>query len=178
MEKYIMLLRGINVGGRNKLLMKELRDLLKDFDFQNVKTYIQSGNVIFTSTDLDTVKFAEDLSNTIKEQFGFSPRILVIDMDAFEKIITENPFPDAKANPKSLHVYFLEEQPANPDLTSLDGMKKESEQFVLKDCAFYLHAPEGIGRSKLAAGVEKALGVNATARNWRTVNKLQEMISE
>jgi len=178
MKKYIALLRGINVGGHNKLPMKELRSLLEEFDLQNVKTYIQSGNVTFESKAISPSEFPAELGNAINQKFGFTPRIMILERNTLNKIINANPFPDAEAKPKSLHIYFLDRKPSEPDLTTLEDIKKESEHFDLQNQAFYLHAPEGVGRSKLAAHVEKALGVKATARNWRTVNKIREMISE
>ena len=89
--------------------------------------------------------------------------------------VSRNPFPATDEQHKTLHFYFLESAPPHPDLASLDALKSATEQFTLIDSVFYLHAPDGIGRSKLAVKVERALGVPATARNWRTVNKLLEM---
>ena len=83
--------------------------------------------------------------------------------------ISSNPFPSAEAHPKSLHLYFLDAVPQQPDLKTLESVKRDSEQYALRDQIFYLHAPEGIGRSKLAARVEKLLGAAVTARNWRSV---------
>ena len=90
----------------------------------------------------------------------------------------ENPYPEAETEPKSLHLYFLAAEPENPDLTKLHSLKTDTERFSLQGKVFYLHTPAGIGRSKMAAGVEKALGVPATARNWRTVNKIMAMTAK
>jgi len=92
-----------------------------------------------------------------------------------EKAMASNPFPAAESEPKTLHLYFLASAPQNPDLKMLDSLKKADEQFKLIDNVFYLHTPDGIGRSKLAERAEKALGVAATARNWRTVSKIMAM---
>jgi uncharacterized protein (DUF1697 family) len=89
-----------------------------------------------------------------------------------------NPFPEAESEPKTLHVYFLASSPECPDLDALEGIKGERERFVLKDEIFYLHAPDRVGRSKLAANAEKLLGVPATARNWRTVRKVMAMAKQ
>jgi len=86
-----------------------------------------------------------------------------------------NPFPAASDNPKSLHCFFLAEVPVTPDLQTITDLKSNGEEFVLVDKMFYLHAPQGIGRSKLAPRVEKLLGVASTARNWRTVTKIDEI---
>jgi uncharacterized protein (DUF1697 family) len=92
--------------------------------------------------------------------------------------IVANPFPEAEAEPKSLHLYFLTVPPENPDLKTLDRLKQDNERYSLNDKVFYLHAPDGVGRSKLATQVEKALGVAATARNWRSVCKIMAMAKE
>jgi uncharacterized protein (DUF1697 family) len=95
-----------------------------------------------------------------------------------EQAMVSNPFPEAESEPKTLHLYFLASTPQNPDLQTLDSIKQANEQFKLIDNVFYLYAPDGIGRSKLAARVEKALGVAATARNWRTVCKIMAIQAE
>jgi uncharacterized protein (DUF1697 family) len=93
----------------------------------------------------------------------------------FEKAVVSIPFEDPEVNPKSLQIFFLSEEPSSPEFEILDGIKFGSDTHALFDAAFYLHAPDGIGRSELAASVEKLLGVDTTARNWRTVSKLLEM---
>ena len=92
-----------------------------------------------------------------------------------ERAAKDNPFPEAEDNPKSLHLFFLTEPPKKPDLKSLEALKAKSERFTLKGKVLYLHTPDGFGTSKLAARVERLLGVEATARNWRTVTTLLEM---
>jgi uncharacterized protein (DUF1697 family) len=99
-------------------------------------------------------------------------------IDEIEQAMAENPFPEAETDPSSLHLGFLAFTPKSPDLKKLDGLKKESESFHLTERVFYLHAPEGVGRSKLAAATEKLLGVPMTDRNWRTVCKIREMAKE
>lgn len=178
MKTYIALFRGINVGGNNLLPMKELRALLEKLDAENVKTYIQSGNAVFQHATKDVDQLAERISVAIKESYGFAPRVLLLDIAAIEKAAALNPFPEADAEPKTLHLYFLTASPQNPDIALLDSLKQDKEQYKLMDNVFYLYAPDGIGRSKLAERVEKALGVAVTARNWRTVGKIMEMASE
>ncbi len=175
MHTYIALLRGINVGGKNSLPMKDLRSILESLGASNVKTYIQSGNVVFQSTSKDGSSFSKRLGVEIRERYGFEPQILVIGYAEIETAIINNPFPEAESEPSSLHLGFLAFVPKNPDLKQLESLKKESERFCLIDHIFYLHAPEGIGRSKLAANSEKLLGVPMTDRNWNTVCKLKEM---
>ena len=175
METIIALLRGINVGGHNKLPMRELKTTLATIGLTNVQTYIQSGNVIFQTDRTDLRTLAAEIGAAIDESHGFVPRILLLTLAELQTAVSRNPFPATDDQHKTLHFYFLESAPPNPDLVGLEAIKTGSEQFALIDTVFYLHAPEGIGRSKLAAKAEKALGGAATARNWRTVSKLVEM---
>jgi uncharacterized protein (DUF1697 family) len=178
MNIYIALFRGINVGGNNSLPMKELVALLEDIGARQVRTYIQSGNAVFRSKETDPSRLARQLSSEIKKRRGFEPHILVLDLAALDMAIAENPFPEAEAVPSSLHLGFLASVPRNPDLEKLNRIKKESERFHLSDKVFYLHAPEGVGRSRLAASAEKLLGVPMTDRNWRTVCKVRELAGQ
>jgi uncharacterized protein (DUF1697 family) len=178
MNTYIALFRGINVGGKNLLPMNELVVLLEDIGARNIKTYIQSGNAIFQCDEKNIVQLYERLTIEIKKRHGFEPRVLILGLGEIEKAMVENPFPEAETDPSSLHLGFLASTPESPDLKKLDGLKKESERFHLADRVFYLHAPEGVGRSRLAATAEKLLGVPMTDRNWRTVCKIREIAKE
>lgn len=178
MKTFIALFRGINVGGKNRLPMQELVAFLDALGARKIKTYIQSGNAVFQSAERDTSKLSDKISLEIKKHRGFEPYVLVLGLDDIEKAIAENPFPEAKADPSTLHLGFLAFAPENPDLKKCERLKKESERFHLGASVFYLHAPEGVGRSKLAASVEKLLGVPMTYRNWRTVCIISEMAKE
>ena len=178
MNTYIALFRGINVGGKNSLPMKELVALLGDMDAKNVRTYIQSGNAVFQSAEKNTSEISKQLAAEIKMRHGFKPHVLLIGLEAINMAIAKNPFPEAEADPSSLHLGFLASTPKNPDLEKLNSLKKSSERFHLSDNVFYLHAPEGVGRSKLAANSKKLLGVPMTDRNWRTVCKIRELARE
>jgi uncharacterized protein (DUF1697 family) len=175
MNTYVALFRGINVGGRNRLPMRELVDVLRGMGLQGIRTYIQSGNVVFQSDATDTLRLGESISVAVSESHGFSPRVLVLTLDEFEAAAESNPFPEAVSDHKTLHLYFLSAEPENPDLEALESIRADSERFTLQGKVFYLHAPDGIGRSRLAARVEKALGVAATARNWRSVTEIMAM---
>ena len=175
MNTCIALFRGINVGGKNTLPMKELIVILEDIGAQKIRTYIQSGNAVFQIAEKSFSQLSEQITAEIKKRHGFEPYVLILGLDALEKAIAENPFPEAEADSGSLHLGFLASTPRNPDLKKLDSLKKESERYHLSDNVFYLHAPEGVGRSKLAASVEKLLGVPMTDRNWKTVCKIREM---
>ena len=178
MKTYIALLRGINVGGNNSLPMKDLVAALESAGARDVATYIQSGNAVFRSEEQDASLLAEGIRAAIGDRHGFEPRVLVLTSEEMEEAVRSNPFPEAESEPKTLHLYFLAVTPERPDLDALERIKGERERFVLSDGVFYLHAPEGIGRSKLAANAEKLLGVPATARNWRTVRKVLEMAEQ
>ena len=178
MKTYIALFRGINVGGKHALPMKELMAILEGLGAQTIKTYIQSGNVVFTSQEQDPLQLSKKIRAEIKQRRGFEPHVLLLELTDLERVIKQNPFPEAETDPKALHVSFLLSAPTNPNLKALEGLKKESERFELIDSVFYLHAPEGVGRSKLAAKAERLLGVPMTDRNWRTVRTLWEMAQE
>ena len=178
MKTYVALLRGINVGGKGTLPMKELVAILESLGCMNVRTYIQSGNAVFEHASADATKLVVKLTGAIEKARGFSPQIVMLEAKQLEKIVHANPFPEAEADPKSLHVWFLAAKAAKPNRDALTKLQAKSERFELRPGEFYLHAPDGIGRSKLAANVERHLGVVATARNWRTVCKLLEIASE
>lgn len=167
--------RGINVGGNNILPMKELAALLKAQGCSAVVTYIQSGNAVFRHTLGDARKLSSLISNAIEAQYKFVPHIMLLRVEELQQAAAANPFPYAEAEPKSLHVFFLAEAPVKPDMNTLQQLKVASEAFALKGKLFFLHAPEGIGRSKLAARAERLLGVEATARNWNTVSKMLDL---
>ena len=178
MKTYVALFRGINVGGTNVLPMKDLVALLENIGSRNVKTYIQSGNVVFQHKEEDASLLSEKIGAAIKKSHGFEPQVLVLGPEDIERAVASNPFPEAESEPKTLHVLFLASMPRSPDLGALESIRGDRERFALKDGFFYLHAPEGIGRSKLAANTEKVLGVFATGRNWRTIRKIMAMAKD
>lgn len=175
---WISLLRGINVGGSNKLPMAELRELFAGAGCADVRTYIQSGNVVFRAKDVERGELAARLAVAIEEAKGFRPAIMLLTREELEAAVEANPFPKAVSNPKSLHLWFLSREPEDPDLDALDDLRTPTEHYELRGAVLYLWAPDGIGRSKLAGRAERAVGVEATARNWRTVEKLRELASE
>jgi uncharacterized protein (DUF1697 family) len=178
MKTYVALFRGINVGGTNVLPMKDLVALLENIGSRNVKTYIQSGNVVFQHKEEDASLLSEKIGAAIKKSHGFEPQVLVLGPEDIERAVASNPFPEAESEPKTLHVLFLASMPRSPDLGALESIRGDRERFALKDGFFYLHAPEGIGRSKLAANTERLLGVSATGRNWRTIRKIMAMAKD
>jgi uncharacterized protein (DUF1697 family) len=175
-SRFVALFRGINVGGKHILPMQALREILAACGCEDVHTYIQSGNAVFSSA-VAASELAANIKHAIEERFGFAPQVWLLTVERFMAIAAANPFADAEANPKCLHIAFLTETPAAADLDALNNLKVESECFSLQDDAFYLYAPDGIGRSRLAAKVDRYLGVATTARNWRTVCKIIELAS-
>lgn len=178
MKKYIALFRGINVGGNNKLPMKELVSVLEGLGMKEVRTYIQSGNVVFFCGETGRKKLGARISAAIKQSHGFEPWVLLLQADELAKAIRDNPFPQAEAEGNTLHFNFLKSAPPAPNLAGMEKIKNAGESFQLKGAVCYLHAPDGIGRSKLAASMERLLGVPMTGRNWNTVEKLREMMGK
>jgi uncharacterized protein (DUF1697 family) len=177
-KTYIALFRGINVGGSTTLPMKDLRVLLENLGSHDVKTYIQSGNAVFRHEAESAAGLSERIRAAIEKSHGFETKVLVLELADVEQAMASNPFPEAESEPRSLHLCFLASVPQDPDLDTLESVRRDSERFQLVDRVFYLHAPDGIGRSRLAARVEKSLGVAATARNWRTVCKIAAMVRQ
>lgn len=173
MATYIALFRGINVGGKNVIPMKALTEILEARGYIGVKTYIQSGNVLFRSAHSKVENFSQEVGESIKSSYGFKPDIMLLDIEELKGAIHANPFPTDQ--PKYLHLYFLAKTPKQPDFEGLNWIKSINERFQLIGKVFYLYTPEGIGRSKLAAGVERLIGVKATARNWNTITALLDM---
>lgn len=178
MKTYIALFKGINVGGRNVLPMKELKAILEGIGLENVNSYIQSGNVVFQSDEENLARLADSIGVEVEKSHGFKPEVMLLESEEVEQAMAANPFPEAEAEPKSLHLNFLASAPESADLEALESLKKENERFALIDKVFYLHAPDGIGRSKLARNSERLLGVPMTGRNWRTVSKIMSMARE
>ncbi|HKZ79306.1 MAG TPA: DUF1697 domain-containing protein [Pyrinomonadaceae bacterium] len=178
MKTCIALFRGINVGGKNALPMKELIAILEDLGARKVKTYIQSGNAVFVGKEKDAPRLAKTIREEIKKRRRFEPYVLLLGLDEIETAIRQNPFPEAESNPTTLHAGFLAATPERPDIKTLESLKSDSERFRLIGRVFYLYAPDGVGRSKLAAQAERLLGVPMTDRNWRTVCAIWKMAQE
>ncbi|MFJ4918592.1 DUF1697 domain-containing protein [Streptomyces sp. NPDC088725] len=175
---YAALLRGINVSGRRKVPMAELRELLTGLGHSGVSTLLQSGNAVFTSESDDEASLGAELERAIEERFGFAVDTLVRSAAYLRAVADACPFPAATLEGKQLHVTYFSE-PVGPErLAPLDPAAYLPEEFRLGDRALYLYAPDGLGRSKLAgalAGPGLFKGITATSRNWNTVVKLVEL---
>ncbi|MBB4662346.1 DUF1697 domain-containing protein [Conexibacter arvalis] len=171
----IALLRGINVGGGKKVPMAQLRELVEGLGHTAVRTYVQSGNVVFTAADPDAAaaEVGEGIERAIAAAFGFDVLVTIRTRDELAAVIAADPFAGVADHPSRYHVLFLAEAGDPRRLEELDRAAYEPERFALRGRELYLWTPEGLGRSKLAQALsERRLGVAATARNWRTVTTL------
>ncbi len=173
MTTHIALFRGINVGGHHKLPMKELVRILEALGYGAIRTYIQSGNVVFQSDRPCAANDAAEISDAVEASFGFRPGVLLLSRQQLEDAVARNSLPTNEG--KFLHFFFLEREPEKPDLGTLLAIKSDTEKFKLDGRVFFLYTPDGFARSKLAEKVERCLGVPATARNFNTVRKLTEL---
>ena len=176
MDTYVALLRGINVGGSHMVKMADLKRLMEECGCADVRTYIQSGNAVFRSAVSDVSRLEKKIAGAIAKSHGFEPRVLVLTGAELMRAAAANPFAEAAREPKCVHLFFLGAKPAKPDLEAIGALKAKTERFALKARVFYMHTPDGLGKSKLATRAERLLGVDATARNWSTVTALLEMV--
>lgn len=175
-KTFVALLRGVNLAGRNKVPMSDLRSALEALGLEDVLTYIQSGNVIFRSGRGGARELAGRMEKTIADAFGIEVAVLLRTPAELEKVAAGNPFLQRGADPSKLHVVFLSGKPAKTAAARLDPERSPSDEFELSGRELYLHLPNGFGRSKLTVDYfERCLGVAATARNWRTLAKLVEL---
>lgn len=167
---YVALLRAVNVAGHGKVTMDELRAAFDAAGFTDVRTYIQSGNVVFASASPVT---AADVERSVGESLGTEPTVMLRTAGEMAAVIDRNPFPGVDT--KEIHVAFLVEAPAADVVEALDVSDLAPEQAAVVGADVYLHLPAGVGRSKLPGRVGKQLDVPMTVRNWRTVTKLVDM---
>ncbi|TMU97696.1 DUF1697 domain-containing protein [Streptomyces sp. DASNCL29] len=174
MASQIALLRGINVGGNRKFPMARQRELMAELGFEDVTVHLQTGNIVFADPGTPPERTARTLEDHFAAGLGFPVDVVVRTRDELAAAIEANPYPAAVAEPKSLHVVFLADVPADSAaLDALDPAAYAPDAFRLIGREIFLRCPDGVGRSKLAAKVTNArLGVPATARNWNTVTKL------
>lgn len=173
MKTYIALLRGINVSGKNKILMADLRQLFEKLGFKNVQTYIQSGNVIF-NTEISKELLSKIITDKIKEVYDYEIPIMIRTPIEIEEIINKNPFLNKNVNLKNLYVFFLNKPPL--ETKKLDEFDFGNDEYKIIKNTIYIKYEIGAGKTKLSNKIiETKLKVIATARNWRTTNKLVEL---
>ncbi|KKD05459.1 DUF1697 domain-containing protein [Streptomyces sp. WM6386] len=181
MTTYAALLRGINVGGAKKVPMAELRTLLEGLGHGGVRTYLQSGQAVFTSDHGDERSLAAELTAAVEKHFGFSVDVIVRDHAYLTAVADNCPFPAAELEAKQLHVTYFSEAVDADRFAAIDQGTFLPEEFKLGNRALYLYTPVGLGRSKLAEQLSRPRvnkGLIATTRNWNTVVKLVEMTAE
>jgi uncharacterized protein (DUF1697 family) len=176
MERQIALLRGINVGRTKRMEMARLREMMGELGYEDVRTYVQSGNVVFSAPDRRPTEVERHLTEGIAATFGFDVPILVRTRDEIADVVAANPLGDLATNPSRYHVFFLSAAADPERVADIEPASFAPETFALRGRELYLWTPDGIYASPLAKTLsEKRLGVTATARNWRTVEKLLAM---
>jgi uncharacterized protein (DUF1697 family) len=177
---YVSLLRGINVSGRNRIAMADLRALYEAQGHTNVTTYVQSGNVVSTSRSKSEAKVAGAIEQAVAHDLGWEVTVLVRTAAALGRVLAANPFASGPADRTKLHVTFLRDEPAGAAVSAVAApavaAKFAPDEFVIAAREVYLHCPNGYGNTKINnAFFEKKLGVAATTRNWKTVTQLAEL---
>lgn len=171
MPTYISLLRGINVSGQKKIPMKELAAMFEGAGFARVRTYIQSGNVLFDSPKKSTAALSQTIHDAIEKSFGFDVDVLVLTPNEIETALAENPFDAEK-----MYLTFLFETPNDVPHDAIDSARAPSEEISIGERVVYFHCPEGYGKSKLSNNFfEAKLKVRATTRNLKTTKTLSSM---
>ena len=192
MASHVALLRGINVGGRNKVPMADLREVVTSLGHTGVSTYIQSGNVLFSTADTDNAKLAAALESAIEDRFGIWSSVVVLSRDELARVLAANPYPD-EPNPRLVHVVFLNAEPPADVLGRLSAAesavaaKGSRDTVAAAGQALFLHTPDGFGTSELAQTVFKIItppakgkkhGLAATARNLATATTLLSLCDQ
>ncbi len=180
MSSFVSLLRSINVGGQKKIHMESLRGVYKMLGYTNVRTYVQSGNVVFESTGYTPPELVKKIETQIEKTYGFTVPVFIRQADELQEILTGNPFLyDRNEDPSKLHVTFLYQSPVETAWVKLVAPSSILDEFSRGELEVYLYCPNGYGKTKLTNGFfERKLGVSVTTRNWNTVNALYKMVSE
>ena len=172
---FVALFSGINVGGNRIVKMAELRGLLEQLGFGEVSTYVQSGNAVLRADEQDSAKVAGTLEKAFEARWKFHSRIMVRDLAWLKRAVAGNPYPEIASDPTKLHLFALEREPSKDELARLSERDTFGDEWRVKADVLYLHAPNGLGKSKFVQALPHALKIPMTARNWRTVLALLEM---
>ena len=180
MKTYIALLRGINVSGKKKIKMADLREQLAELKWNNIRTYIQSGNVLFETSETDRKKLEQQLHDKIEEHYDFQVPTLVLSADNLAHALETNPFlKDASNDHDRVYFTFLKDEPEQEKIDKLLSYSYPPEELVVDTFCVYGYAPEGYGNAKFSNNfIENKLKVGATTRNLKSVRKLLEMADE
>ncbi|WP_417886558.1 DUF1697 domain-containing protein [Zunongwangia sp.] len=173
----IAILRGINVGGKRKILMKDLKTLCERLDLEKVSTYIQSGNIIFQSSQ-DNSALENKLEKAIFEQFGFEVPVIIRTAEEIQFLLTNNPFYTTETENTHLHLTFLKHIPTTENQQKTEALQYNPDRFLIHGKNVFLYCEGKYHKTKLSnTFFEKKLKVGATTRNWKTVIKLSELSS-
>ena len=180
MPAFVAMLRGINVAGHNMLKMDRLLSLCHGLGLQSVKTYVQSGNIVFLTTGESSEALSGRINGIVSRTLGSDVPVIVRTSKEMEKVISDNPFLKEKGVDLSkLHVTFFSETVQKSSLEKLDSLATGRDRFYPGHHEIYLYCPDGYGRTKISnVAVEKALSIRATTRNWKTTCTLFEMASK
>jgi len=179
MTTYISMLCAINVGGQKKIQMEALRSLYAGLELGNVRSYVQSGNVVFDSAEPQATALAGRIEAQVEQAFGLAVLLFVRGVPDFQRIITANPFLKANTDPTKLHVTFLYSPPSQAAVSSLSIPAASGDQFLFGEQEIYLFCPNGYGKTRFSNDFfERKLSVPATTRNWNTVNALFDLANE
>lgn len=173
MTTYISILRGINVSGHNIIKMEQLKKMMANLGFENVQTYIQSGNIVYHTKKADPSKLNERIKKEIQKEFGFVVPVQTFTIDTLETILQHNPFTKHSIDIAFLHVTFLTDIPDSNKVEILKSYDTKNDTFEIIAQCMYLYCPNGYGNTKLTnTFIENKLKVGATTRNWKTCNEL------
>jgi uncharacterized protein (DUF1697 family) len=181
MPRYVALLRGINVGGRNKVAMADLRRVTASLGHTEVATYIQSGNVVFTSPEASVISLADALEQEIARCLAVQPVVVVLSQVSLARVITDNPFPQ-ETNPRCLHAVFRREEMTPGAIAAIAAAQQAArakgsrDEVIIVGRTLFLRTPDGLGRSELAVQLARSGQAAGTARNWATVTRLMAML--
>jgi uncharacterized protein (DUF1697 family) len=170
----IALLRGINVGGK-VLKMADLKDAVQPLGFGDVRTYLQSGNMVFGAVARDNAALSRQISGAIREHAGIDVTVMVRSAAEWSRIVASNPYPQAGEFPRTVHAFILDQTPEPARIEALRMREVGREEWQIVDNTLYLHTPDGFGKSALGNLLERTLKVPMTARNWNTVLALEEL---
>lgn len=174
---YVALLRGINVGGKNTLPMKDLLGIFSESGCENITTYIQSGNVLFDAEPRVMADLPRQVAARIEARFGFRVPVVLRSADAVAAVISNNPFLNVGVSEDALHVYFLADLPDPHRVGELDPNRSTPDRFLVRGKEIYLLLPNGMARTRLTnAYFDSKLSTTSTARNWRTITRLFELM--
>jgi uncharacterized protein (DUF1697 family) len=179
MPRYVALLRGVNIGPKKRIAMADLRALVEDLGHGAAKTLVNSGNVVFTvNRKKANATLAREIEVALREKHGLDVGVVVRSGAEMAKIVASNPFPEAAATPKLLHVSFLDRVPNGEKVAALQEVERGEDDFRMIGTEVYLSVPNGLSGAVFNVnGLDKALGVVATSRNWNTVTKLADMVA-